>query len=806
MIAPPRSPRRDDWLVAILTTLVPAPAEQTLHALLRDQSADLWRATEEAGLVDSATLLSAIAHHTHFPVAAAFPTSEALRTAIPERSARRFHVVPTAVTATTLTIATSTPYNLTCDQFLAFTTRRSILVTLASPKTIDARLDALYRPHHDIERLLASLATNHQVDSLPVTEEDQDDLAFAPDDRPIVKLVDAMLAAAISARASDVHLEPHDSGVAVRHRIDGMLHHALTLPKRVALPIISRLKVMGRMDIADRVRPQDGHTRIALNGAPIDLRLSTLPASLGEKLVIRLLDPSATLRPLDALGFSHQNADRLRRLLDIREGLILITGPTGSGKTTTLYSALHVLQQRGLNIVTVEDPVEYRIPGIVQVQVNVKAGLTFAAALKSILRQDPDVILIGEIRDPETAAIAIQAAHTGHLVFATLHTLDSASSIARLHDLHVSPAKVASALKGIIAQRLLRKCCECRREHAPDRRMEFVQGRDAIDSTQLPAPIPQFCARCAHTGYYGRVAAAEIVLVDSTIQRHVAAGEPATTLLSVIRESGAMSLWTSALRHVEDGSTTLEEVHRAIEPDVPSDGAHPLPSNAPPPPSGQPPTRPPKPPKRSAMAPEEGEEGDEGDGRDQRDQRTDWNARELPAIRRGVRYDTGGNQAYPSSRHLMTHIAVGVIDVYLIDPSHDSWRALALQRALGTRSPGSWEAVHGKIDPDETPEQAAVREVREETGLEVQRLYNVMVQPFYLHKSNTVQLSVVFCAFVDSEQPVTLSEEHQAYMWCSLGDVVNRYTWPRAIQAIRGIEKLLSGGNAGPAEDVMRIL
>ena len=254
-------------------------------------------------------------------------------------------------------------------------------------------------------------------------------------ERPVIKLVDHIVAEGIAAGASDIHLEAGESGIAVRYRIDGMLKEVMVLPKAVGVPLVSRIKIMSQMDIADRLRPQGGRARVAINGARVDLRVSTLPASHGEKVVIRILDSRAALRSVESLGLDPVDGPRMQKLLEVREGLILVTGPTGSGKTTTLYAALRLLQHRGVNIITVEDPVEYRIPGIVQVQIHEKAGLTFASALRSVLRQDPDVVLIGEIRDRETAAIAIQASLTGHLVFATLHTNDACSSITRLTDL-----------------------------------------------------------------------------------------------------------------------------------------------------------------------------------------------------------------------------------------------------------------------------------------------------------------------------------------------------------------------------------
>jgi type II secretory ATPase GspE/PulE/Tfp pilus assembly ATPase PilB-like protein len=266
-------------------------------------------------------------------------------------------------------------------------------------------------------------------------------------ERPIIKLVDHIIAEGVQVLASDIHLESQEAGIVVNYRIDGVLRRAMVLPRPVGIPLVSRIKIMADLDIADRLRPQDGRARVTVNGVRVDLRVSTLPASTGEKVVIRILDSRSTILTLDGLGLSEREQARLGGLLNLREGIVLVTGPTGSGKTTTLYSGLRTIQARGVNIVTVEDPVEYKLNGIVQVQVNEKAGLTFAAALRSILRQDPDIVLVGEIRDRETANIATQASLTGHLVLSTLHTIDAASAVARLVDIGIEPFKIAAALK-----------------------------------------------------------------------------------------------------------------------------------------------------------------------------------------------------------------------------------------------------------------------------------------------------------------------------------------------------------------------
>jgi type II secretory ATPase GspE/PulE/Tfp pilus assembly ATPase PilB-like protein len=381
-------------------------------------------------------------------------------------------------------------------------------------------------------------------------------------DGMIVRLVDSLIAEGISARASDIHLEREANGIIVRHRVDGLLRAARTLDTDTGLPLVSRIKIMAGLDIADRLRPQDGRLSVTIGTGQVDLRVSTLPAAHGEKVVLRILDARAGAATFDSLGLSEPALARLQEVLDIREGLVLVTGPTGSGKTTTLYAALRAIQLRGVNVVTVEDPIEYRLPGIVQVQVNARTGLSFASALRSILRQDPDVILIGEIRDAETASIAVQAALTGHLVLSTLHTIDAASAIDRLDDLGIDRYKVAASLKGVVAQRLLRRLCESCREN-DDAVLGPALGR------WLSADVPRWrekgCAACARTGFRGRIAVIESMVGTPEIERAIASGAATDTIADAARAGGMVRLWESGIERVVAGMTSLAEVSRVLD-------------------------------------------------------------------------------------------------------------------------------------------------------------------------------------------------------------------------------------------------
>ncbi|HEX9485104.1 MAG TPA: GspE/PulE family protein, partial [Gemmatimonadaceae bacterium] len=436
-------------------------------------------------------------------------------------------------------LATANPLDLDAERAVAFATGHRVRWQIASREEIARHLDAAYaQPASQPDSATPPVEVQHlgfSNDAVVVGDMAADGGAS------IIRLVDHLLAEAISAGASDLHLEPEEQGVAVRHRVDGVIRPVRSLPRSLGPSLVSRVKILSALDIADRMRPQDGRARVAVLGSVVDLRVSTLPVSHGEKVVVRVLDGNAGLRTLETIGFAAADLARIRSLLEQREGLILVTGPTGSGKTTTLYAALREIQQRGVNVVTVEDPIEYRLPGIVQVQVHERAGLTFGAALRSIVRQDPDVILVGEIRDRETAEIAIQASLTGHLVLSTLHTNDAASAVTRLVDVGVAPAKIATAVKGIIAQRLVRRAC---------------QPCEAAG-----------CQVCRGLGYRGRRAVAEILITSTDVERRISAGDSAEAIAQAARAAGCVSLWESGLALVKSGATTMEELRRiAAEP------------------------------------------------------------------------------------------------------------------------------------------------------------------------------------------------------------------------------------------------
>ena len=554
----------DEWLVPTVEPLLPGDALAALRQETAPGPVSLWETVVQRKLIGDEQVLAAVATRFRFPVADTSRIDARVIQAVPEQLARRFNVVPVGQTDSYLEIATANPFDIDAEKVLAFTTGREVRMLLASPSRIRAKVDELYRAGEEIvSRLLAGIGDDMEVKEL--TDDDDDAAASAEEasQRPIIRLVDMMLADGVVSRASDIHVEPIEGGVVVRYRIDGVLRQVMKIPRNAGIPLISRIKIMSGLDIADRLRPQDGRARVSVNGETVDLRVSTLPASLGEKVVIRILSQRSTVLDLEALGMHRDEQEAVTRLLTHKEGIILVTGPTGSGKTTTLYSALRLVQNEGVNIVTVEDPVEYRLgQNIVQVQVHDKAGLTFASALRSILRQDPDVVLIGEIRDQETAQIALQASLTGHLVLSTLHTNDAPNAVTRLVDMGMEPYKIASALRGVVAQRLMRRLCPACREPSeqpvPERVSRFIPP-----ATRLFRGVG--CSDCSSTGYRGRFCIVEVLTMGATLERRIGQGATADHIAEAARATGMRSLFESGLRHVLAGDSSLEELLRVTD-------------------------------------------------------------------------------------------------------------------------------------------------------------------------------------------------------------------------------------------------
>jgi general secretion pathway protein E len=443
-------------------------------------------------------------------------------------------------------------------------TGQPVVVQELAPEVFDTALNRAYeRGKSHALQIVDDLGDNADLKELADHLPQVADLLESEDDAPIVRLINAVLSQAVRENASDIHVEAFETRSVVRFRVDGVLRDVLEPPQAAHGVIVSRIKIMARLDIAEKRQPQDGRITLRLAGRPVDVRVSTLPTAHGERVVMRLLDKQAGRLNLTSLGMPRETLNTLDKLINQPHGIILVTGPTGSGKTTTLYAALGQLDTKRHNIMTVEDPIEYDLEGIGQTQVNPKVDVTFARALRAILRQDPDIIMIGEIRDLETAQIAVQASLTGHLVLATLHTNDAAGAVTRLVDMGVEPFLVASSLLGVLAQRLVRKLCpDCRRVRAPDaaerRLLQFRNGK--ADGVELYSPVG--CDACGLTGYQGRTGIFELLVVDDAMRALIHDGASEDRLRDHARELGMRNLREDGLRWVREGLTTLEEVLR----------------------------------------------------------------------------------------------------------------------------------------------------------------------------------------------------------------------------------------------------
>ncbi|RJP21320.1 MAG: type IV-A pilus assembly ATPase PilB [Candidatus Abyssobacteria bacterium SURF_5] len=491
---------------------------------------------------------------------------------VSEGIARRYHLIPVAKTGKSLTVAMSDPLNIVAIDDVRMLTGYEIETVVALDSEVKNAIDKYYGGKQQSLDDFEDILRDAQADVVTVLDEQQEldisHLKKEVEQAPVIRLVNLTLVNAIKQGASDIHIEPFERQVRVRYRIDGVLRENQSPPKALQAAVVSRIKVLSELDIAERRVPQDGRFRIKFEGREIDFRVSTLPTYFGEKVVLRILDKGSLQLDLDKLGFEEQPLQDFRESLSRPNGIILITGPTGSGKTTTLYSALHMLNTMDVNIVTVEDPVEYELHGINQVQAKPEIGLTFASGLRSILRQDPDIVMVGEIRDEETADIAIKAALTGHLVLSTLHTNDAPGAITRLIDMGMEPFLIASSLLMAAAQRLVRKICpDCRENYkVPERVLERAQFRFK-PGEKVVLSRGKGCARCGETGYRGRLALLEVLRVRENIQDLIMQSVPSSEIKAAGIKNEMLTLRQVALNKVKAGLTTLEEGLRVTAPD-----------------------------------------------------------------------------------------------------------------------------------------------------------------------------------------------------------------------------------------------
>ncbi|HAZ63641.1 MAG TPA: type II secretion system protein GspE [Armatimonadetes bacterium] len=477
---------------------------------------------------------------------------------VPAELAFRYQLLPLRRDNGELLVALADPANLAALDDLRFVTGLRVEPVVADAEDVRRLVE-----DHYLHRVMGGSADDDDVQVMADDDEDLSDVQSMAREALVVRLVNMLLRQAVQDRASDIHLEPFERELIVRFRIDGVLRPMPSPSKRLQAAIISRVKIMAEMDIAERRLPQDGRIKVRVEGREIDLRISTVPTLYGESVVMRLLDRDAGLLSLAGLGFPETTRERFERLLKIPYGILLATGPTGSGKTTTLYAALQQVVSPTRKVITIEDPVEYQLDGVNQIAVRPKIGLSFAEGLRHILRQDPDVIMVGEIRDHETADIAIHAALTGHLVFSTLHTNDSAGAVARLLDMGIEPFLVASSLEGVLAQRLVRRLCPaCKAPHAPTSAELYDMGNLADESRQHTIFRPVGCDECRGTGYRGRVGLIELLVVDDEIQELILRRASSAAIRESAQARGLVTLREEGWRHAFAGLTSIDEVTR----------------------------------------------------------------------------------------------------------------------------------------------------------------------------------------------------------------------------------------------------
>jgi len=479
------------------------------------------------------------------------------------RFIRENRIIPLELRENVLSVLMADPGNRAAIDALKVAASARVRVFTGDEAKIEEYISRFYgKEAQDFSKIIENIGEGG-LEYVREDEEDAERLKDLASEAPIIRLVNLFITRAVESRASDIHIEPYESEIKVRYRIDGILYDIESPPKRLQAAIISRIKIMAKLNIAEKRLPQDGRIEIKIADRSVDIRVSTIPTAFGERVVLRLLDKTASILMLSDLGMDDRKIGIFNGLIQSPYGIVLVTGPTGSGKTTTLYAALSSINQPGVNIITIEDPIEYQIDGIGQIQVNPKIDLTFAQGLRSIVRQDPDVILVGEIRDRETAEIAIQSSLTGHLVFSTLHTNDAASAVTRLIDMGIEPFLVTSSVIAIIAQRLVRVLCpKCKEAYIADDESLANLG---VDRRQLEGQTlyrKRGCAACMNTGYHGRTAIFEILVPDETIKRLILKTSDANQIQDAAMKRGMTSLLADGARKVLDGVTTIEEVFR----------------------------------------------------------------------------------------------------------------------------------------------------------------------------------------------------------------------------------------------------
>lgn len=486
---------------------------------------------------------------------------------VPEPMARRHKLICIGKIERKLVVAMANPMDIFAVDDIRLRTSYEVQPVLSDIEDIQKAWSKAYKESESWQKIVSEVKQK-PLDGLKKKEVKLDPSLVAEDEAPIIRLVDLILNQAIDSKASDIHIEAFENELSVRYRIDGILHEAMTPPKNLHPPIVSRIKVMSNLDLAEKRLPQDGRMQLTVGKSEIDFRVSVVPALFGEKVVMRILDRASMLITLPQLGFNPENLNKFEYLIKQPHGIILVTGPTGSGKTTTLYAALNTINSKEINIMTIEDPVEYFLRGINQIQANSRIGLSFASGLRSFLRQDPDVIMVGEVRDTETAEVAIEAALTGHLVLSTLHTNDAVSSIARLVDMSIEPFLLASSLNAALAQRLVRKICSnCKEEISTSPEDVELFKKYNLKPEGLKLFKGKGCPACKDSGYKGRLGIYELLGVTDRIRELIMHRAPSNEIMVQAKKEGLKTLMEDGLEKVSAGATTLEEIWRVTKED-----------------------------------------------------------------------------------------------------------------------------------------------------------------------------------------------------------------------------------------------
>jgi len=543
------------------------------HLVTDEQDAELWEnhlssgksyadLLLDSGIADRPGILQAVADALGVPFYAAVPSdvdAEVTRILKPPQ-AHRYMAMPVALDGSRLTLIARDPFNSSAVSELTFMLQKDVEFAVVDPDLVEGAVTRAYGEAQvsSMEDLLGEFET---VDAVAGESASEDDVAEAANQAPIIRFVDLVLQEAVKAKASDIHFEPFEDQFRIRYRIDGSLYEMAPPPRNLAPAVIARVKVMSALNIAERRIPQDGRIKTTISGRSIDLRVSTLPTQFGESVVLRILDKTVVNLDLGNLSMQPDIMEGIRELVNRPNGVFIVTGPTGSGKTTTLYSALREVNTEDMKILTAEDPVEYEVEGIMQVPINHQVGLTFAAALRSFLRQDPDTIMVGEIRDLETAQIAVQASLTGHVVLSTLHTNDAPGAITRLIDMGLEPFLISAAIEGVLGQRLLRRICKnCRVAFEPDQETVALLQVDPVEIANKQFFFGKGCPECNKSGYKGRQGLFELMIVNDPLRELITKKSPTLVLKQKSIEFGMRTLRDDGLRAIFDGQTTIDEV------------------------------------------------------------------------------------------------------------------------------------------------------------------------------------------------------------------------------------------------------